>query len=547
MSQPEKPRIRDSTPPEVSVEASGHDAIASHRNDIFFAAIETTRMPMLVTDPRQQDNPIIFANRAFLSMSGYRNDEILGHNCRFLQGPGTSRAAVKEIAEAVADRREISIELLNYRKDGSSFWNALYVSPVFNEDKEVVYYFASQLDVSRRRDAEEALGQAQKMEALGQLTGGISHDFNNLLQVMSGHLDILELKSRRGEVDMQAVTRGIENIRSAVSKAATLTQQLLAFSRKQRLEGRPLNLNSVAEGVLELAHRTLGNGVEVRLELQRELANCQLDPTQLEMSLLNVLVNARDAMPEGGQITIRTENLTVSPDDLSAASGLPPGAYVAISVADNGTGIPPEIVGRVMDPFFTTKDEGKGTGLGLSMVYGFAKQSGGTVDIQSAPGVGTTIRLCFPVTRNVFRSTTEFTRRASDRGGDETVLVVDDRVEVANLSRDMLEGLGYRVMTANSGREAVDLVDALGDQPPPSLLFSDLIMPGGMNGYALARELRHRLPGLKVLLTTGFAGSADGKNSDEGVEFEVIKKPYRLADLARRVRMVLDGPTGNSM
>lgn len=547
MSQPEKPRIRDSTPPEVSVEASGHDAIASHRNDIFFAAIETTRMPMLVTDPRQEDNPIIFANRAFLSMSGYRNDEILGHNCRFLQGPGTSRAAVKEIAEAVADRREISIELLNYRKDGSSFWNALYVSPVFNEDKEVVYYFASQLDVSRRRDAEEALGQAQKMEALGQLTGGISHDFNNLLQVMSGHLDILELKSRRGEVDMQAVTRGIENIRSAVSKAATLTQQLLAFSRKQRLEGRPLNLNSVAEGVLELAHRTLGNGVEVRLELQRELANCQLDPTQLEMSLLNVLVNARDAMPEGGQITIRTENLTVSPDDLSAASGLPPGAYVAISVADNGTGIPPEIVGRVMDPFFTTKDEGKGTGLGLSMVYGFAKQSGGTVDIQSAPGVGTTIRLCFPVTRNVFRSTTEFTRRASDRGGDETVLVVDDRVEVANLSRDMLEGLGYRVMTANSGREAVDLVDALGDQPPPSLLFSDLIMPGGMNGYALARELRRRLPGLKVLLTTGFAGSADGKNSDEGVEFEVIKKPYRLADLARRVRMVLDGPTGNSM
>ncbi|MGJ7519382.1 histidine kinase famiy protein [Variovorax sp. LT1P1] len=547
MSQPEKPRIRDSTPPEVSVEASGHDAIASHRNDIFFAAIETTRMPMLVTDPRQEDNPIIFANRAFLSMSGYRNDEILGHNCRFLQGPGTSRAAVKEIAEAVADRREISIELLNYRKDGSSFWNALYVSPVFNEDKEVVYYFASQLDVSRRRDAEEALGQAQKMEALGQLTGGISHDFNNLLQVMSGHLDILELKSRRGEVDMQAVTRGIENIRSAVSKAATLTQQLLAFSRKQRLEGRPLNLNSVAEGVLELAHRTLGNGVEVRLELQRDLANCQLDPTQLEMSLLNVLVNARDAMPEGGQITIRTENLTVSPDDLSAASGLPPGAYVAISVADNGTGIPPEIVGRVMDPFFTTKDEGKGTGLGLSMVYGFAKQSGGTVDIQSAPGVGTTIRLCFPVTRNVFRSTTEFTRRASDRGGDETVLVVDDRVEVANLSRDMLEGLGYRVMTANSGREAVDLVDALGDQPPPSLLFSDLIMPGGMNGYALARELRRRLPGLKVLLTTGFAGSADGKNSDEGVEFEVIKKPYRLADLARRVRMVLDGPTGNSM
>ncbi|RYX88933.1 MAG: PAS domain-containing protein [Comamonadaceae bacterium] len=546
MPQSEKPRIRNSLPPEVSVIDSGDDAIDSHRNDIFFAAIETTRMPMLVTDPRQPDNPIIFANRAFLSMTGYAAEEVLQHNCRFLQGSDTSRHAVAEIRDAIASRREISRELLNYRKDGSSFWNALYISPVFNEKKELVYFFASQLDVSRRRDAEDALAQAQKMEALGQLTGGISHDFNNLLQVMSGHLDLMELKSRRGLLDGAAIDRGIQNIRSAVSKASTLTQQLLAFARRQRLEGRPISLNAVAEGVLELAQRTLGDNVAIRYELARDLDNCQLDPTQLEMALLNLLVNARDAMPEGGEIEIRTQNLEVRADEDANTATLPPGPYVAIALTDTGCGIPAEVVPRVMDPFFTTKDEGKGTGLGLSMVYGFVKQSGGAVTIDSTVGKGTTIQLVFPVTRGAIRPTPGVGHRRADRGGSEIILVVDDRAEVAELSKDMLEGLGYEVLVAHSGREAIDLIDARKGHRPPQLLFSDLIMPGGMNGYGLARELRRRIPNLKVLLTTGFSGSADGSNTDEGLEYEVLKKPYRLAEFARRVRAVLDGPTGTA-
>jgi PAS domain S-box-containing protein len=541
MSQSEKPQIKFSIPPEIDVDLPGRDAITDHRNDIFFAAIETTRMPMLVTDPRKPDNPIVFANRAFLSMSGYQAEEIIGHNCRFLQGPETSRESVLAIREAIQDYREISIELLNYRKDGSAFWNALYISPVFNQNKEVVYFFASQLDVSRRRDAEEALGQAQKMEALGQLTGGISHDFNNLLQVMSGHLDILRMKQEMGTIDDAALTRGVDNIRSAILKASTLTQQLLAFSRKQRLEGRSVNLNVIAEGVRDLTASTMGDRTTVSLVLEPNLGNCQLDPTQLEVALLNVLVNARDAMPDGGRITVETRNVSIGPEDASAYAGLPPGSYVSLTVSDTGVGIPAPIIGRVMDPFFTTKDEGKGTGLGLSMVYGFAKQSGGTIDIESEEGVGTRVHMYFPIAKHIFRGSGEVNRRPTDRGGEETILVVDDRPEVADLSRDMLEGLGYEVHVANGGREALQLVDSLADYQKPQLLFSDLIMPGGMNGYALAREMRLRIPGIRVLLTTGYAGSSDGVNTDEGTEFDVLKKPYRLADLARRVRMVLDG------
>jgi PAS domain S-box-containing protein len=540
-SQSEKPPIRNSLPPEVSVADSGDRSIVDHRNDIFFAAIETTRMPMLVTDPRQPDNPIVFANRAFLSMTGYSPEEILGHNCRFLQGPGTDPSSVVALREAIHDRHEISLEILNYRKDGTSFWNALYISPVFNQNKELVYFFASQLDVSRRRDAEAALGHAQKMEALGQLTGGIAHDFNNLLQVMSGHLDLLEFRRKAGSMTDVSLERGTDSIRSAISKASTLTQQLLAFARKQRLEGRLVNLNALVVDLADLVRETLGDAVQVKMQLADDLGNCQLDATQLEVALLNILVNARDAMPGGGTITLKTRNFEIDAQDAGSFVGLPPGSYVALAVADTGSGIPPEIIKRVMDPFFTTKDEGRGTGLGLSMVYGFAKQSGGTVDIYSELGIGTTVRMYFPRSGRVVRPAAQVTHRPADRGGSENILVVDDRLEVAILSRDMLEDLGYKVRMAGSAREALELVRDHRDDWTPDLLFSDLIMPGGMNGFGLARELRKRLPGIKILLTTGFAGSADGINEDQGAEFEILKKPYRLADLARRIRYVLDG------
>jgi PAS domain S-box-containing protein len=500
-------------------------------------------MPMIVTDPKQDDNPIVFANAAFLAMTGYTLDELVGTNCRFLQGPQTDRETVAAVREAVKQRREIATEILNYRKDGSTFWNALFVSPVYNLDGELVYFFGSQLDVSRRRDAEYALQQSQKMEAIGQLTGGIAHDFNNLLQVILGYLDQIN-RVVGPSVDPRA-RRGLDQVEAAAQRASTLTSQLLAFSRKQHLAGRTINLNTLVENMTDLVGRTLGDTVTIVKRLDDALSMTRIDPVQAETALFNVLLNARDAMPNGGTVTISTANIDVDVTDELALSGLKPGAYVVIAVTDTGGGIAPEIIAHVMEPFFTTKEEGKGTGLGLSMVYGFAKQSGGAARISSELGKGTTVRLYFPASVEAARSLPRpVVPTASDRPGSERILIVEDRSDVAELARSILHDHGYVVEIAANAKDALDRLDK--DRQRFDLLFSDLIMPGGMNGVLLAREARRRQPRLKILLTTGFAEASIERTDAGGNEFDIINKPYRRMELIQRVRRALDGPTGVS-
>ena len=537
-SSPEKPKAPG---PRIPVTGSGPSGVIDQHHDIFFAAVETTRMPMIVTDPHQPDNPIIFANRAFIRMTGYTADELIGRNCRFLQGPETDRETVAEVRDAVREHREFASEILNYRKDGSSFWNALFVSPVFNRSGDLVYFFGSQLDVSRRRDAEESLHQAQKMESLGQLTGGIAHDFNNLLQVMSGHNEVMLALLDHPTLDMARMRRAGEAVRAATERAAKLTHQLLAFSRKQRLEGRILNLNGLVENMSEIADRTLGESIVLKTALAEDLWTTRIDPTQAEVALLNVLINARDAMPNGGTVTVKSENLLIEDEDTALYKTVPPGAYVVVSVTDTGIGMPQEILARVMEPFFTTKGEGKGTGLGLAMVYGFAKQSGGSVKIYSEVGHGTTVRLLFPASDQKAEEEAKPTIRAADRHGTETVLVVDDRPDVAAVAGTILEDFGYKVMVVDSPRTAIEILDS---EARIDVLFTDLIMPGGMNGVMLARAARERQPKIKVLLTTGYAEASLERTDAGGTEFEIINKPYKRMELARRVRRVIDGPTG---
>ena len=502
----------------------------------FFASVAASRMPMVVSDPRLPDNPIIFTNDAFLEMTGYRRDEVLDRNCRFLQGPDTDRGAVRELARAIAARENVATEIINYRKDGTPFWNALFVSPIYDAQGTLVYFFASQLDVSRRRDAEEALGQAQKMEALGQLTGGIAHDFNNLLQVIVGYVDILGAGLDDPAADRNRLRRATDNIRTAAERATTLTQQLLAFARKQRLEGRSVNLNTLVQGMADMAGRTLGETINLAFDLSPELWNCRVDPNQAEVALLNVFINARDAMPEGGRLTVRTENHVIAGD---VAGPLAPGRYVTISVTDTGSGIPAHVLARVMDPFFTTKEEGKGTGLGLSMVYGFAKQSGGAARIESVLGEGTVVRLSFPATETAVLESAPTAEGPQEGSGTETILIVDDREDVAELARTILRDFGYSTLMAQNGREALEVLES---GNAIDLLFTDLIMPGGMNGIALGREAKRRRPELKVLLTTGYAEASLERTDAGGSEFDLLNKPYRRTDLVRRVRAILDGP-----
>ncbi len=516
------------------------------RDDIFFAAVEMTRMPMVVTDPNQHDTPIVFANHAFLQLTGYTSEEVIGRNCRFLQGPGTDAEAVAMIRAALAARTDISLEVLNYRKDGRPFWNALFLSPVFAADGRLLYYFGSQLDVTRRREAEAALQRARRMEALGQLTGGLAHDFNNLLQVVIGSLEMLRptvaqsgdsRAERRRQGALEAARRGVQ-----------LTRQLLAFARRQRLDGRPVDVNGTLSALAELLSRSLGPKLRLRFELAPTLPLARLDAEQLEAALLNLLFNARDAMPRGGEATLSTRLVPASearadstPDEES------PGApdFVEVALRDEGQGIAPEILDRVTEPFFTTKEVGRGSGLGLAQVYGFVRQSGGHLRIESQPGAGTTVRLRFPAVAAQEVPASNVTRRApaEPAGGGESILIVDDNAEVLELAESVLSDLGYRVRTAPEARTALALLSDPGFAV--DLLFTDVVMPGGMNGIRLATEARRQRPRLRVLLSTGFVDpreeAASGGSHPHG--FPVIPKPYRRSELARQVRMILDsGP-----
>lgn len=514
--------------------------ISASDHNIFFAAVETTRMPMTITDPQREDNPIIFANNAFIEMTGYARDEIVGQNCRFLQGPETDREVVAKVRQAIDARDEVAVEIVNYRKDGSSFWNALFISPVYNESGELIYFFASQLDVSRRRDAEDGLRQAQKMEALGQLTGGIAHDFNNLLQVMVGYLDMIQRSADKPDIDRSRLKRNATQARDAAERATTLTQQLLAFSRKQKLQGRVVNLNTLVTSFQDTAERTLVD-TDVHYDLADDLWNSRLDPTQTEVALLNIYINARDAMDGRNRriLSVQTRNVTLT--KTSSYEGLAPGRYVNIAITDNGRGMPESILTRVMDPFFTTKDEGKGSGLGLSMVYGFVKQSGGVARIYSEENIGTTIRMYFPADDSQLHALSVAEEVQLHRGL-ERVLVVEDRPDVADLAQAVLEEYGYRCDVAYSGKEALErLATATYD-----VLFTDLIMPGGMNGVMLAREAKRRYPTIKILLTTGYSENTLERTDSGGGDFLVISKPYIPGDLAKKIRQAIEGPNGVS-
>jgi PAS domain S-box-containing protein len=508
------------------------------RGDVFFAAVEMTRMPMVLTDPSQPDNPIVFANRAFEDLTGYGQEEIVGRNCRFLQGAQTDRDKVRELREALAEQRPVSVEILNYKRDGTPFWNGVFVAPVFDQDEKLLYFFASQLDVTRRRTAEQSFRQAQKMESIGQLTAGLAHDFNNLLQVISGSLELL-----RGKLTDERLSRYVDRAGEAAERGAKLTRQLLAFARKTRLEPRLADVNALVQDFTEMLDTTAGSQVDLQISLRRRLPPVLVDPVHLELALLNVVINSRDAMPAGGTITVATSPVTLE------NNGPPGEPYVAITVSDDGEGMPDYVRERATEPFFTTKGTGKGTGLGLAMVQGFVQQSLGRLEIDSELGRGTTIRMLFPAAADAAgrplappAPPRPATLQEAPQGNAESILVVEDSDDVLALAQETLEALDYRVVVARNADDALRVLDGTGDSGF-DLLFTDILMPGSMNGLALAERVRQRMPEIAVLLTTGYNEDlvAEGPGTSS---WDVLGKPYRRTALADRVRAALNRRAG---
>ncbi len=390
---------------------------------------------------------------------------------------------------------------------------------------------ASISDITERKAAEEQLRQAQKMEAVGQLTAGVAHDFNNMLAVIWGNAEMLEDELGEDNPLQAAVVR-------ATKRGAELTQRLLAFSRKQVLNPEIVNANNLIADTTSLLRRTLEEHIDIETVTAAGLWNCEVDPAQLENALVNLALNARDAMPDGGKLTIETANARLDDDYAAAQAEVTPGQYVMLAVTDTGSGIPPEVREHVFEPFFTTKEAGKGTGLGLAMVYGFVKQSGGHVTIYSEPGEGTTVKLYLP------RSTeTEAVERkpvtdevAVARG--ETVLVVEDDPDLRTLAVTLLSGLGYQVMEAATGPAALEQLETTTEV---DLLLTDVVLPGGMNGRVLATEVARRAPEIKVLYMSGYTENAIQHHGRLDADAALLQKPFRRADLARALRKVLDG------
>ena len=420
---------------------------------------------------------------------------------------------------------------------------SLAVMALRRSRREATAHLQLREEVALREATELALRQSQKMEAVGQLTGGIAHDFNNLLTAIIGNLD-LSLRRLQGDDRMRT---WLTNCRQAADRAATLVQRLLAFSRQHPLEVKAVDINRLVQGMSELLRRTIGETVTIETVLAGGLWKTAVDPNQLENAVLNLAVNARDAMPNGGRLTIETVNCHLDERYAEAAvEPIRPGQYVMVAVSDTGGGMTPEIVGRVFEPFFTTKPVGAGSGLGLSMVYGFAKQSGGHISIYSEVGEGTTIKLYFPRLTEQQASVPawESTRGAAPLapGGDghETVLVVEDDEQVNRFTVEALEERGYRVYTAPDGMVALRIIDATPGLQI-DLLLTDVVLPGGINGRQLADEVRKRRPKVKVLHITGYTRNAIIHHGRLDPDIELLTKPFTADALTRKVRQILDG------
>jgi PAS domain S-box-containing protein len=467
-------------------------------------------------------------------IKGYLAGDVVGKHFSHFYTDEDRDAGLPAKALAVAALEgKFEAEGWRVRKDGTRFWAGVVIDAIRDEDGTLIGYAKITRDLSERRSSAErleqtrqALFQAQKMDAIGQLTGGVAHDFNNLLTVIVSSLDLL-----RRKVNEPRDVRIVENALLAAERGAQLTGQLLAFARKQALRPEPQNLNHLIDTFEAILRRGAGDAIDFRIELAPAMRSVLLDPAQFEAALLNLVVNARDACGGQGAICVATDLVNVDRPKILLLSTMQPGEYVRVSVRDNGQGMSRDVLTHVCEPFFTTKEVGKGTGLGLSQVYGFTAQSNGYIDIETVEGEGTTVSLFLPAGETV-----EEGRAGESKTG--TVLIVDDDEHVMNVAVEMFESLGYDVLTANDATEALDIL--MRDRVI-HVLFSDVVMPRGMNGIELAREARNLRPDIKILLASGYPLPAMEKSALSLGDTAFVAKPYRWSEVVERLRTLNAG------
>lgn len=475
-------------------------------------------------------------------IKGFAAHEIIGqHFSRFYtEADRAAGMPLRALNTALAEGR-FEAEAWRVRKGGTLFWANVIIDPVRDEEGRLIGFAKITRDATERRNAQRAVqdaqaqrAHAQKMDALGQLTGGVAHDFNNLLMIVQGQAELLK---RRGVSDPELMSKAVSAIEMAAQRGASLTRQLLTFARRQVVNPVVLQPSRHLEDFSVMLRSSIGSTIKLVVDVPPDCWRIKADPGELELALLNLTLNARDALSDGGQVVVRGANVVLGVEDTPAGLS---GEFVALSVEDSGAGIAPDVQSRVFDPFFTTKGEGRGSGLGLSQVHGFAHQSGGTVILRSEFGRGTTVTLYLP--RTLEKADTRPAEVEPQSTGGGRILVVEDNPDVGRVTREMLEQLGYAVHLVSDGNAALAAVEA----GPFDLVVTDILMAGGMNGLAVARALRERHPTLPVLLVTGYSEMA----AQVAGEFPVLRKPFSLPELSRAAaRMIADAgqPSGSNV
>jgi PAS domain S-box-containing protein len=494
-------------------------------------AFEQTAESIVLTDP---DGTILHVNPAFEKVSGYTRQEVIGRNPRILKSGRHEAAFYHQLWDTIKKGEVWHGHLVNKRKDGSLFEEDATISPIRDSGGKIVNYMAIKLDVSREVALEAQFRQSQKMDAIGRLAGGVAHDFNNILQVITMQVEMTPAAEKLSP----DVAESLREIRAAAERAANLTRQLLLFSRQQVMQKQDVDLNDVVTNLSKMLHRIIGEDVQLQLSLHPAPLFTHADAGMLDQVLLNLAVNARDAMPGGGRLLVATHEIELDEEHARLYPEAVPGRYACLNVSDSGIGIPPDVMPRIFDPFFTTKEAGKGTGLGLATVFGIVKQHGGWIKVQSTPGLGTHFQIFLPACATPPVETTGAAIRQKAPGGTETILLAEDDPALRPLTRTLLERHGYRVLEAASGVEAIKIWRD--HRQEVALLLSDIVMPGGLSGQQLARLLREQNPQLKIIYTSGYSAEIAGHELELRSGENFVSKPFSPNRLLETIRQCLD-------